>query len=204
MSATTTARLKTRYLEEIRPALFESGPYTSVMQVPRLEKVTLNMGLGEFKQDNKQFAAAVEQLATIAGQQPNVRRARKSIAGFKLRDGMPVGAAVTLRGERMYEFLDRLITIALPRVRDFRGLRTTSFDGRGNYSLGVREQIIFAEIDYDTIDQVRGLDITVTTSAQTDGEAFQLLQALGFPFSREGKRPEGAPAPAAPSTTQGS
>jgi large subunit ribosomal protein L5 len=204
MSATTTARLKTRYLDEIRPALFEAGSYTSVMQVPRLEKVTLNMGLGEFKQDNKQFAAAVEQLATIAGQQPNVRRARKSIAGFKLRDGMPVGAAVTLRGERMYEFLDRLITIALPRVRDFRGLRTTSFDGRGNYSLGVREQINFPAIDYDTIDQVRGLDITVTTSAQTDGEAFQLLQALGFPFSREGKRPAGAPAPAAPSTTQGS
>ncbi len=204
MSATTTARLKTRYLDEIRPALFEAGSYTSVMQVPRLEKVTLNMGLGEFKQDNKQFAAAVEQLATIAGQQPNVRRARKSIAGFKLRDGMPVGAAVTLRGERMYEFLDRLLTIALPRVRDFRGLRTTSFDGRGNYSLGVREQIIFPEIDYDTIDQVRGLDITVTTSASTDGEAFQLLQALGFPFSREGKRPEGAPAPTAPSSNQGS
>lgn len=204
MSATTTARLKTRYLEEIRPVLFESGPYTSVMQVPRLEKVTLNMGLGEFKQDNKQFAAAVEQLATIAGQQPNVRRARKSIAGFKLRDGMPVGAAVTLRGERMYEFLDRLITIALPRVRDFRGLRTTSFDGRGNYSLGVREQIIFPEIDYDAIDQVRGLDITVTTSAATDGEAFGLLQALGFPFSREGKRPEGAPAPIDPSSNQGS
>jgi large subunit ribosomal protein L5 len=204
MSATTTARLKTRYLEEIRPSLFEAGSYTSVMQVPRLEKVTLNMGLGEFKQDNKQFAAAVEQLATIAGQQPNVRRARKSIAGFKLRDGMPVGAAVTLRGERMYEFLDRLITIALPRVRDFRGLRTTSFDGRGNYSLGVREQIIFPEIDYDAIDQVRGLDITVTTSAATDGEAFGLLQALGFPFSREGKRPEGAPAPIDPSTNQGS
>jgi large subunit ribosomal protein L5 len=204
MSATTTARLKTRYLEEIRPALFEDGSYTSVMQVPRLEKVTLNMGLGEFKQDNKQFAAAVEQLATIAGQQPNVRRARKSIAGFKLRDGMPVGAAVTLRGERMYEFLDRLITIALPRVRDFRGLRTTSFDGRGNYSLGVREQIIFPEIDYDAIDQVRGLDITVTTSAASDGEAFGLLQALGFPFSREGKRPEGAPAPIDPSTNQGS
>lgn len=204
MSATTTARLKTRYLEEIRPVLFENGPYTSVMQVPRLEKVTLNMGLGEFKQDNKQFAAAVEQLATIAGQQPNVRRARKSIAGFKLRDGMPVGAAVTLRGERMYEFLDRLITIALPRVRDFRGLRTTSFDGRGNYSLGVREQIIFPEIDYDAIDQVRGLDITVTTSAASDGEAFGLLQALGFPFSREGKRPEGAPDPIDPSSNQGS
>lgn len=205
MSATTTARLKTRYLEEIRPSLFESGPYTSVMQVPRVEKVTLNMGLGEHKQDNKTFAAAVEQLATIAGQAPSVRKARKSIAGFKLRDGMPVGAAVTLRGDRMYEFLERLIAIALPRVRDFRGLRTTSFDGRGNYSLGVREQIIFPEIDYDTIDQVRGLDITITTSAISDGEAFALLEALGFPFSREGKRPAGAPAAVDPSkTTQGS
>lgn len=204
MSATTTARLKTRYLDEIRPRLFEAGDYTSVMQVPHLEKVTLNMGLGEAKQDNKQFAAAVEQLAAIAGQQPNVRRARKSIAGFKLRDGMPVGAAVTLRGERMYEFVERLVAIALPRVRDFRGLKTTSFDGRGNYSLGVREQIIFPEIDYDAIDQIRGLDITITTSAPTDGEAFALLAELGFPFSREGKRPAGAPAPVDPSKTQGS
>ncbi|EHN09930.1 LSU ribosomal protein L5p (L11e) [Patulibacter medicamentivorans] len=205
MSATTTARLKTRYLEEIRPQLFEQGGYSSVMQVPRLEKITLNMGLGEAKQDNKTFAAATEQLAAIAGQQPSVRRARKSIAGFKLREGMPVGAAVTLRGERMYEFLDRLLSIALPRVRDFRGLKTTSFDGRGNYSIGVREQIIFAEIDYDAIDQIRGLDINITTTAKTDGEAFALLQAFGFPFSREGKRPEGAPPPLDPSTTtQGS
>lgn len=205
MSATTTARLKTRYLDEIRPRLFEAGDYTSVMQVPRLEKVTLNMGLGEAKQDNKMFAAALDQLTAIAGQKPNVRRARKSIAGFKLRDGMPVGAAVTLRNERMYEFVERLVAIALPRVRDFRGLKTTSFDGRGNYSLGVREQIIFPEIDYDAIDQVRGLDITITTSALTDGEAFGLLEALGFPFSREGKRPAGAPAPTDPSkTTQGS
>jgi len=207
MSATTTARLKTRYLEEIRPQLFEQGGYSSIMQVPRIEKITLNMGLGEAKQDNKTFAAAVEQLAAIAGQQPSVRRARKSIAGFKLREGMPVGAAVTLRGERMYEFLDRLLSIALPRVRDFRGLKTTSFDGRGNYSIGVREQIIFAEIDYDAIDQVRGLDINITTSAQTDGEAFTLLDAFGFPFSREGKRPEGAPPPrdvTSTTTTQGS
>jgi large subunit ribosomal protein L5 len=205
MCATTTARLKTRYLEEIRPQLFEQGGYSSVMQVPRLEKITLNMGLGEAKQDNKTFAAATEQLAAIAGQQPSVRRARKSIAGFKLREGMPVGAAVTLRGERMYEFLDRLLSIALPRVRDFRGLKTTSFDGRGNYSIGVREQIIFAEIDYDAIDQIRGLDINITTTAKTDGEAFALLQAFGFPFSREGKRPEGAPPPLDPSTTtQGS
>lgn len=205
MSATTTARLKTQYLEQIRPQLFEQGDYTSIMQVPRLEKITLNMGLGEAKQDNKTFAAAVEQLTAIAGQQPSVRRARKSIAGFKLREGMPVGAAVTLRGERMYEFLDRLLSIALPRVRDFRGLKTTSFDGRGNYSIGVREQIIFAEIDYDAIDQIRGLDINITTSAKTDGEAFSLLDAFGFPFSREGKRPEGAPPPRELSTTtQGS
>ncbi|WP_320672516.1 50S ribosomal protein L5 [Patulibacter defluvii] len=205
MSATTTARLKTQYLEQIRPQLFEQGDYTSIMQVPRLEKITLNMGLGEAKQDNKTFAAAVEQLTAIAGQQPSVRRARKSIAGFKLREGMPVGAAVTLRGERMYEFLDRLLSIALPRVRDFRGLKTTSFDGRGNYSIGVREQIIFAEIDYDAIDQIRGLDINITTSAKTDGEAFALLDAFGFPFSREGKRPEGAPPPRELSTTtQGS
>ncbi|MDX8152902.1 50S ribosomal protein L5 [Patulibacter brassicae] len=202
MSATTTARLKTRYLDEIRPVLFERHGYSSIMQVPRLEKITLNMGLGEAKQDNKTFAQAVEQLAAIAGQQPNVRRARKSIAGFKLREGMPVGAAVTLRGERMYEFLDRLLSIALPRVRDFRGLKTTSFDGRGNYAIGVREQIIFPEIDYDAIDQVRGLDIIFTTSAQTDGEAFSLLQELGFPFSREGKRPAGAPEPT--TTTKGS
>ncbi len=202
MSATTTARLKTRYLDEIRPVLFERHGYSSIMQVPRLEKITLNMGLGEHKQDNKTFAQAVEQLAAIAGQQPNVRRARKSIAGFKLREDMPVGAAVTLRGERMYEFLDRLLSIALPRVRDFRGLKTTSFDGRGNYAIGVREQIIFPEIDYDAIDQVRGLDIIFTTSAKTDGEAFSLLQELGFPFSREGKRPAGAPEPT--TTTKGS
>ena len=182
MSATTTARLKTRYLDEIRPRLFEAGDYTSVMQVPRLEKVTLNMGLGEAKQDNKQFAAAVEQLAAIAGQQPNVRRARKSIAGFKLRDGMPVGAAVTLRGERMYEFVERLVAIALPRVRDFRGLKTTSFDGRGNYSLGVREQIIFPEVDYDKIDVLRGLNISITTTAKNDEEAKALLTAFKFPF----------------------
>ncbi|MCK9249600.1 MAG: 50S ribosomal protein L5 [Solirubrobacteraceae bacterium] len=189
MSATTTARLKTRYLEEIRPDLFKRLGYSSVMQVPKIEKITLNMGLGEHKQDNKTFAAAVEQLAAIAGQQPSVRRARKSIAGFKLREEMPVGAAVTLRGDRMYEFLDRLLAIALPRVRDFRGLKASSFDGRGNYSLGVREQIIFPEIDYDAIDQIRGLDINITTTAATDGEAFVLLKALGFPFSKDGKRP---------------
>jgi len=169
--ARTPARLKTRYLEEIRPALVERFGYTSVMQVPRIEKITVNMGVGEAKQDSRMLEAASEQLGTIAGQKPNVRRARKSIAAFKLREGMPVGLAVTLRGERAYEFLDRLMSIAIPRIRDFRGLPRKSFDGRGNYSMGVREQIIFPEIDYDAIDQVRGLDITITTSAPTDEEA---------------------------------
>jgi large subunit ribosomal protein L5 len=184
------ARLKDRYLEEIRPRLMEQFGYSSVMQAPRLEKVTLNMGVGEAKQDSKMLDAAREQLATIAGQQPNIRRARKSVAAFKLREGMPVGLTVTLRHERAYEFLDRLIAIAIPRIRDFRGLSPRSFDGRGNYSMGVREQIIFPEIDYDAIDQVRGLDVAITTSAQTDAEAFALLEALGVPFAREG-RPAG-------------
>jgi large subunit ribosomal protein L5 len=181
----TTARLKQRYLDEIRPALIERFGYTSSMQAPEIEKITLNMGLGEAKQDSKTLDAAVEQLATIAGQKPSIRRARKSIAQFKVREGMPVGAAVTLRRERAYEFLDRLTTIALPRVRDFRGLKPRSFDGRGNYALGIREQIIFPEIDYDAVDQVRGLDVIITTSARTDEEAYALLEALGLPFSRE-------------------
>jgi large subunit ribosomal protein L5 len=184
------ARLKTRYLEEIRPALIERFGYSSVMQAPKLVKITVNMGVGLAKQDSKVLKAATEQLATIAGQQPNVRRARKSIAAFKLREGMPVGVAVTLRGERGYEFLDRLVTIAIPRIRDFRGLNPRSFDGRGNYSMGVREQIIFPEIDYDAIDEVRGLDITITTSAESDVEAFALLMALGMPFATQG-RPAG-------------
>jgi large subunit ribosomal protein L5 len=184
------ARLKDRYTEEIRPALVRRFGYSSAMQAPKLEKVTLNMGVGEAKQDSKMLEAAQEQLATIAGQRPNIRRARKSVAAFKLREGMPVGLSVTLRGERAYEFLDRLTAIALPRLRDFRGLNPRSFDGRGNYSMGVREQIIFPEIDYDSIDQVRGLDITITTSAATDAEAFALLDALGMPFSRDG-RPAG-------------
>jgi large subunit ribosomal protein L5 len=158
------------------------------MQAPRIEKITLNMGVGEAKQDSRMLEAATEQLATIAGQKPSVRRARKSIAAFKLREGMPVGLSVTLRGERAYEFLDRLLSIAIPRIRDFRGLPRKSFDGRGNYSMGVREQIIFPEIDYDAIDQVRGLDVTITTSAETDEEAYILLRELGMPFS-----PEGAP-----------
>jgi large subunit ribosomal protein L5 len=184
------ARVKDRYLKEIRPALIERFGYSSSMQAPRLLKITLNMGTGEAKQDSKMLEAAQEQLATIAGQKPNVRRAKKSVANFKLREGMPVGLSVTLRGERAYEFLDRLTSIAIPRIRDFRGLNPRSFDGRGNYSMGVREQVIFPEIDYDSVDQVRGLDVTLTTSAETDAEAFALLDALGMPFARDG-RPDG-------------
>jgi len=157
------------------------------MQAPRLEKITLNMGVGEAKQDDKVLEAATEQLATIAGQLPNVRRARRSIASFKIREGMPVGASVTLRRARMWEFLDRLCSVAIPRIRDFRGLNPRSFDGRGNYSLGIREQLIFPEIDYDSIDQVRGLDVTITTTAATDEEAFELLLGLGMPFAEQGR-----------------
>jgi large subunit ribosomal protein L5 len=187
---TSTARLKSRYLDEVRPALMSRFGYESVMQAPKIEKIILNMGVGDAKQDSKALRSAQEQLGIIAGQRPSVRRARKSIAAFKLREGMPVGIAVTLRGDRAYEFLDRLTSIAIPRIRDFRGLYPRSFDGRGNYSMGVREQIIFPEIDYDGIDQVRGLDITITTSAQTDVEAFALLDGLGMPFSKGG-RPKG-------------
>jgi len=185
--ATITPRLKTRYLEEIRPALMEQFKLKSPMEAPRLLKITLNMGVGEAKQDSRMMEQAQEQLATIAGQQPNIRRARKSIAAFKLREEMPVGVSVTLRDARMYEFLDRLTSVALPRVRDFRGLNPRSFDGRGNYSMGVREQIIFPEIDYDAIDQVRGLDITFTTTAKDDEQAFALLLAFGMPFQAEGR-----------------
>jgi large subunit ribosomal protein L5 len=192
MEATAQAnippRLKERYEDEIRQRLQERFRYHSPMEVPRVEKITLNMGVGEAKQDSNMLEAAQQQLATLAGQAPNVRRARKSIAAFKLRDGMPVGLSVTLRHARMWEFLDRLTAIAIPRIRDFRGLNARSFDGRGNYSMGVREQIIFPEIDYDAIDQVRGLDVTITTSAKTDEEAYVLLRELGMPFS-----PEGAP-----------
>jgi large subunit ribosomal protein L5 len=192
MEATARAnippRLKERYESEIRDRLQERFQYSSVMEVPRIEKITLNMGVGEAKQDSNMLEAATDQLATIAGLRPNVRRARKSIAAFKLRDGMPVGVSVTLRRAYMWEFLDRLTSIAIPRIRDFRGLNARSFDGRGNYSMGVREQIIFPEIDYDSIDQVRGLDVTITTSAKTDEEAYALLRELGMPFS-----PEGAP-----------
>ena len=180
------ARLKERYASEIKPQLIERFQYKSPMQAPTLEKITLNMGVGEAKLNTNMLDAASEQLAVISGQRPAVRRARKSIANFKLRQGMPVGVKVTLRGERMWEMLDRLQSVAIPRIRDFRGLNPRSFDGRGNYSLGVREQIIFPEVDYDSIDQVRGLDITITTTAKTDDEAFELLRMLGMPFRVDG------------------
>jgi large subunit ribosomal protein L5 len=183
-----TPRLKERYERELRPALKDELGVKSIMQVPKIEKITLNMGVGEAKNDAKQLDAAVEELTIIAGQRAQVRRARKSVAQFKIREGMPIGAKVTLRGARMYEFLDRLISIALPRIRDFRGLNPSSFDGRGNYSLGVREQIIFPEINYDDIQQVRGLDVTITTTAETDDHARALLTAIGMPFSAEGER----------------
>ena len=179
------ARLKQRYAEEIQPSLMERFGYSTPMRAPRIEKITVNMGVGDAKQDSKVLEAAIEQLATITGQRPNVRRARKSIAQFKVREDMPVGVAVTLRGERSLEFLDRLMSIAIPRIRDFRGLSPRAFDGRGNYSMGVREQIIFPEVDYDDVDQIRGLDITITTTAPTDEEAFALLEALGMPFARD-------------------
>jgi large subunit ribosomal protein L5 len=198
MEATAKAnippRLKERYESEVRDKLQARFGYSSVMEVPRLEKITLNMGVGEAKQDSSMLEAATDQLATIAGLRPNVRRARKSIAAFKLRDGMPVGVSVTLRRAYMWEFLDRLTSIAIPRIRDFRGLNARSFDGRGNYSMGVREQIIFPEIDYDGIDQVRGLDVTITTTAKTDEEAYALLRELGMPFSTVGAPGEEADA----------
>src|SRR4051794_3030286 len=195
MEATTAAqsqaapppRLRERYEQDILPALTSKFGYATPMQAPRLEKITLNMGLGDAKQNNKMLEAAQTQLATIAGQYPNVRRARKSIASFKVREGMPVGVSVTLRRARMWEFLDRLCSVAVPRIRDFRGLNPRSFDGRGNYSMGVREQLIFPEIDYDSIDQVRGLDVTITTTAKSDEEAFELLLGLGMPFAQEGR-----------------
>ena len=185
---TYTPRLKDLYEGEIRERLKDELGLDSIMQVPKIEKITLNMGVGEAKTDSKAMDAAIEELTTIAGQRAQVRKARKSVAQFKIREGMPIGAKVTLRGARMYEFLDRLISIALPRIRDFRGLNPGSFDGRGNYSLGVREQIIFPEINYDDIQQVRGLDVTITTSAETDDHARALLQAIGLPFSGDGDR----------------
>jgi large subunit ribosomal protein L5 len=187
-------RLRDQYENEIKPALIERFGYSSSMQAPKIDKITVNMGVGDAKGEARILEAATEQLGIITGQHPNVRRARKSIAQFKLREGNPVGVAVTLRGARMYEFLDRLISIAIPRIRDFRGL-PAKFDGRGNYTLGVREQIIFPEIDYDAIDQVRGLDIVFTTTAKTDEEGYALLDAFGFPFvDRETRRAEAAAA----------
>ena len=177
-------RLKVRYEQEVRPRLKEELGVRSVMQVPRLEKITLNMGVGEAKTEAKALDGAIDELTTIAGQRAHVRRARKSIAGFKVREGMPVGTRVTLRGARMWEFLDRLVSIALPRIRDFRGLSPGSFDGRGNFSLGVREQIIFPEIDYDQIAGIRGLDVAITTTAPTDEQGLALLRALGMPFAQ--------------------
>ena len=190
-------RLKERYEKEIRARLMERFELRNPMEAPRIRKITLNMGVGEAKQDSNVLDAAQDQLATIAGQRPSVRRARKSIAAFKLREGMPVGVSVTLRDARMYEFLDRLMSIAIPRIRDFRGLSARSFDGRGNYSMGIREQIIFPEIDYDSIDQVRGLDVTITTSASDDEQAFALLQELGMPFRSDGRPGEDSQAAAA-------
>jgi len=182
---TYVPRLKQRYEAEIRAGLKEELDYSSIMQVPHVAKITLNMGVGEAKTNAKALDSAIEELTTIAGQRAQVRRATKSIAQFKIREGMPIGAKVTLRGAYMYEFLDRLISIALPRIRDFRGLSPRSFDGRGNYSLGVREQIIFPEINYDDVDSVRGLDVAITTTAKTDDEAFALLRELGLPFRSE-------------------
>jgi large subunit ribosomal protein L5 len=185
VAETYTPRLKERYEGELRASLKDELGVSSIMQVPRIEKITLNMGVGDAKTDAKALDSAIEELTTIAGQRAQVRRARKSIASFKLREGMAVGAKVTLRGTRMYEFLDRLVSIALPRIRDFRGLNPESFDGRGNYSLGIREQIIFPEIDYDSVASIRGLDVTITTTASTDAEALALLRGLGLPFATE-------------------
>src|SRR5882757_8734378 len=176
-------RLKQSYNDELRPQLKEQLGLKSVMQVPRITKVTLNMGVGEAKTEAKVLDAAIEELTIIAAQRAQVRKAKKSVAQFKLREGMPIGARVTLRGDRMWEFIDRLISIALPRIRDFRGLNPNSFDGRGNYSLGIREQIIFPEIDYDSINQIRGLDVALTTTAKDDEQARVLLTALGMPFA---------------------
>jgi large subunit ribosomal protein L5 len=186
VAETYVPRLKQQYNTELRSKLREELGLSSIMQAPTITKITLNMGVGEGKTDAKQIDAAIDELTTISGQRAQVRRARKSIAQFKIRDGMPIGARVTLRGDRMWEFLDRLVSIALPRIRDFRGLSPDSFDGRGNYSLGIREQIIFPEIDYDSINQVRGLDVAITTTAATDEQARALLTGLGLPFAAAG------------------
>ncbi|MFD2369444.1 50S ribosomal protein L5 [Brevibacillus sp. GCM10020057] len=178
------ARLKEKYTNEIVPSLMSKFNYTSIMQVPKVEKIIINMGVGEAVANAKTLDSAVEDLQLIAGQKPVVTRAKKSIAGFKLREGMPIGAKVTLRGERMYHFLDKLMNVSLPRVRDFRGVSSKAFDGRGNYTLGLKEQLIFPEIEYDKIDKVRGMDIVIVTSAKTDEEARQLLTEMGMPFRK--------------------
>jgi large subunit ribosomal protein L5 len=188
--ASYAPRLKQLYEQDLRPRLQGELELSSLMEVPQIQKITLNMGVGEAKTDAKQLDAAIEELTIIAGQRAQVRRARKSVAQFKIREGMPIGARVTLRGARMYEFLDRLVSIALPRIRDFRGLSPRSFDGRGNYSLGIREQIIFPEINYDDIQQVRGLDVAITTTAKTDEQALALLRGLGMPFATDGRERE--------------
>ena len=187
-----TPRMKQRYDEQIVKAMTEKFGYKNRLEVPKLEKVTLNMGVGEASQDKKKVQTAAEEMALIAGQKPVITKAKKSIAQFKLREGMPIGCKVTLRRERMYEFLDRLITIAMPRIRDFRGVSAKSFDGRGNYALGLKEQIIFPEINYDRIDTVRGMDVIVTTTARTDEEARELLRLFGFPFPIEAQEKEAA------------
>lgn len=178
------ARLKERYLNEITPALMQKFNYTTVMQVPKVEKVVINMGMGEAVSNSKVLDTAVAEMQLIAGQKPVITRAKKSIAGFKLREGMPIGVKVTLRGERMYHFLDKLFNVTLPRVRDFQGISKKAFDGRGNYTLGLKEQLIFPEIEYDKVDKVRGMDIVVVTTAKTDEESRELLTQLGMPFAK--------------------
>jgi large subunit ribosomal protein L5 len=188
VAETYVPRLKQRYNDELRAQLQQELGLESIMQVPGIEKITLNMGVGEGKTDAKALDSAIEELTIIAGQRAQVRRARKSVAQFKIREGMAIGAKVTIRGDRMWEFLDRLISIALPRIRDFRGLSPNSFDGRGNYSIGIREQIIFPEIDYDSINQIRGLDVAITTTAETDEQARVLFLGLGLPLAVEARR----------------
>jgi len=178
-------RLKEKYTNEVVSALTEKFSYTSVMQVPKVDKIVLNMGVGDAVSNSKNLDKAVEELALISGQKPLITKAKKSIANFRLREGMPIGAKVTLRGERMYEFLDKLVTVTLPRVRDFHGVSSKAFDGRGNYTLGVKEQLIFPEIDYDLVDKVRGLDIVIVTTANTDEEGRELLAPLGMPFEKK-------------------
>ena len=178
------SRFKEKFQNEVTPALMSKFEYTSVMQVPKVEKIVINMGVGDAVQNTKALDAAVEDLTIIAGQKPVVTKAKKSIAGFRLREGMPIGTKVTLRGERMYEFLDKLISVSLPRVRDFRGVSKRAFDGRGNYTLGVKEQLIFPEIDYDKVSKIRGMDINIVTTANSDEEAHELLKQFGMPFQK--------------------